>query len=93
MAQYEKIDSKSYLEDRADASYLQSIEDLLGAIDMHSPVHVETLTHQLEAAHCKQDNISSFVVVPGYGSRKRVAETIANLPEQLAAPNVLHLTF
>jgi len=31
------------------------------------------------------ESISSFVVVPGFGSRKRVADTLGNLPELLAA--------
>ena len=33
----------------------------------------------------EQEAISSFIVVPGFGSRKRVADTLGNLPEQLAA--------
>jgi hypothetical protein len=33
----------------------------------------------------EQESISSFMVVPGFGSRKRVADTLGNLPERLAA--------
>jgi len=33
----------------------------------------------------EQESISGFIVVPGLGSRKRVADTLGNLPEQLAA--------
>ena len=33
----------------------------------------------------EQESISSFIVVPGFGSRKRVVDTRGNLPEQLAA--------
>jgi len=33
----------------------------------------------------EEESISSFIVVPGFGSRKRVADTLGNLPEQLAA--------
>jgi len=31
------------------------------------------------------ESISSFIVVPGFGSRQRVAHTLGNLPERLAA--------
>jgi hypothetical protein len=33
----------------------------------------------------EQESISSFLVVPGFGSRKRVADTLGNLPERLAS--------
>jgi hypothetical protein len=33
----------------------------------------------------ERESISSFIVAPGFGSRKRVADTLGNLPEQLAA--------
>lgn len=70
---------------RADASYLQAIDDRLQVIDMDSPIPVETLEGQLKPAILEQESISSFIVVPGFGSRKRVADTLGNLPEQLAA--------
>jgi hypothetical protein len=28
--------------------------------------------------------VGSFIVLPGFGSRKRMADTLGNLPEQLA---------
>jgi hypothetical protein len=28
--------------------------------------------------------VSSFIVLPGFGSRKRVADTLGNIPEQIA---------
>jgi Na+:H+ antiporter len=70
---------------RADEGYLQSIEALLAIIDTHQPVSIELLTDQLKPAMLEHESISSFIVVPGFGSRKRVADTLGNLPEQLAA--------
>jgi len=70
---------------RADKSYLQAIEVLLVALNSDHPVSVETLTDQLKPAMLEQESISSFFVVPGFGSRKRVTDTLGNLPEQLAA--------
>src|SRR5215213_6550826 len=70
---------------RADPSYLQSIQTLLPAIHADYPVEVETLNDQFKPAMLAQESLSSFIVVPGFGSRKRVADTLGNLPEQLAA--------
>lgn len=70
---------------RAHSSYLQSVEDLLRLIDTDHPIQLETLKDQLKPALLEQESISSFLVVPGFGSRKRVADTLGNLPEQLAA--------
>lgn len=70
---------------RADASYLQSIEALRVAMEIDYPVTVEPLKDQLKPAALEQESVSSFLVVPGFGSRKRVANTLGNLPEQLAA--------
>ena len=70
---------------RADASYLQSIEALRVAMETDYPVSVEPLKDQLKPAALEQESVSSFIVVPGFGSRKRVADTLGNLPEQLAA--------
>ena len=70
---------------RAHSSYMQSIEALQGAIDTDHPLEKELLRDQLKPAVLEEENISSFIVVPGFGSRKRVADTLGNLPEQLAA--------
>lgn len=70
---------------RAHSSYLQSIEALLARIDHDHPIEVEELKDQLKPAMLEQESISSFMVVPGFGSRKRVADTLGNLPERLAA--------
>jgi Kef-type K+ transport system membrane component KefB/nucleotide-binding universal stress UspA family protein len=69
---------------RADASYIQSIQSLLPLIDRDHPVEVETLKGQLRPALLEEESISSFIVVPEFGSRKRVADMLGVLPEQLA---------
>lgn len=70
---------------RADPSYQQSIDSLLVTHQTDHPIQVETLKDQLKPSSLDQESISSFIVVPGFGSRKRVADTLGNLPEQLAA--------
>ena len=70
---------------RSDASYLKSVQDLLPTISDDYPVTVEVLKNQLNPAALEQESISSFIVVPGFGSRKRVADTLGNLPERLAS--------
>ena len=70
---------------RAHESYLQAIAALLAALNSDHPVITETLTNQLKPAILEQESISSFIIVPGFGSRKRVADTLGNIPEQLAA--------
>lgn len=70
---------------RADSSYLKSIDDLLHVIDTDYPIQVETLGGPFKAGSLEHESISTFIVVPGFGSRKRVADTLGNLPEQLAA--------
>jgi len=69
----------------ADTSYQRSLDDLLPAIDTDHPVSVGTLKAPFKPALLDEESISSFIVVPGFGSRKRVADTLGNLPEQLAA--------
>ncbi|MGE5464074.1 MAG: cation:proton antiporter [Syntrophothermus sp.] len=71
---------------RAHESYIKSIEALMAIYDTDHTVGVE----HLEQKHLKpeildQESLSSFVVVPGFGSRKRVADTLGALPEQFAA--------
>lgn len=69
---------------RADSSYMKSIHSLLPAIGGDHPIEVETFKGQFKPALLEQESISSFVVIPGFGSRKRVADTLGALPEQLA---------
>jgi Kef-type K+ transport system membrane component KefB/nucleotide-binding universal stress UspA family protein len=73
------------LEIHADVSYQRSIDDLLPAIDTDHPAAVEVLKAPFKPRMFEEESISSFIVVPGFGSRKRVADTLGNLPEQLAA--------
>ena len=73
------------LEIHADVSYQRSLDDLFLAIDTDQPVSVEPLKVPFKPVMLEEESISSFIVVPGFGSRKRVADTLGNLPEQLAA--------
>lgn len=70
---------------RADKSYLQSIRSLLGVIATDRAVQVDELSHNHRMMELDHESISSFIVVPGFGSRKRVADTLGDLPELLAA--------
>jgi Kef-type K+ transport system membrane component KefB len=70
---------------RADESYMQAIQALLAATETDHPIRVETLENHRQLVALDEESISSFVVVPGFGSRKRVADTLGSLPEQLAA--------
>lgn len=70
---------------RADSSYLQSVQSLLIRMDTDHPIALELLKDQLKPAVLEQESISCFMIVPGFGSRKRVADTLGNLPERLAA--------
>lgn len=70
---------------RADSSYMSSLHDLLRVMDSDHPVKVETLKNPFNPAMLEEESISSFIVVPGFGSEKRVADTLGNLPERLAA--------
>jgi len=69
----------------ADSRYLQTMEALMVAIDTDHPVAIEALKDQLKPNALEQESLSSFIVVPGFGSRKRVADTLGNLPERLTA--------
>jgi Kef-type K+ transport system membrane component KefB len=72
------------LEIRADKSYLKPIDALLAKLGPEQSVSIEILDHPLKPSLLEKESISSFVVIPGFGSRKRVADTLGNLPEQLA---------
>jgi hypothetical protein len=71
---------------RADESYSKSIQSIMATHNTDHTAAVEPLEQKhLKPAILDQESISSFIVVPGFGSRKRVADTLGNLPEQLAA--------
>jgi nucleotide-binding universal stress UspA family protein len=73
------------LEIHADASYQRSLTDLLASLETDHPISVEALQAPFKAVVLEEESVGSFIVVPGFGSRKRVADTLGNLPEQLAA--------
>lgn len=70
---------------RADKAYLQAMEALMVSVDSDHPADIEPLGDHFKPAMLEQESIRSFVVVPGFGSRKRVVDTLGNLPEQFAA--------
>jgi hypothetical protein len=71
---------------RADEGYSKSIQSIMSTHNADHTVALEPLEQKhLKPAVLDQESISSFIVVPGFGSRKRVADTLGNLPEELAA--------
>ncbi len=72
------------LEIIADNAYLQIAETLLLATESDHPVKIEALTDQLKPENLVRESTSSFIILPGFGSRKRVADTLGHIPEQLA---------
>jgi nucleotide-binding universal stress UspA family protein len=71
---------------RADKSYEQAVEALLAALESDHPVSLEIASaDSFKPSALDDEKVSCFIVVPGFGSRKRVADTLGNLPEQLAA--------
>ena len=72
------------LEIIADNAYLQIAETLLLAIESDHPVKIEALANQLKPENLVHESTSSFIILPGFGSRKRVADTLGHIPEQLA---------
>ncbi|MCE9647797.1 MAG: cation:proton antiporter [Chloroflexi bacterium] len=69
---------------RADKSYMQTLEALLAAAGTDHPVSLEVLKDQLNPEKLEHEAVSDFLVLPGFGSRKRVSDTLGNIPEQLA---------
>jgi hypothetical protein len=70
---------------RADESYQGGLQSVLSASKSNHPIEVEILNGRFNPAAHEHESLSSFLVVPGFGSRKRVADTLGNLPERLAA--------
>jgi hypothetical protein len=69
---------------RADKSYIQTFEALFAAIDSEQEYKLEVLKDQLKPEKLEHEAISDFIVLPGFGSRKRVQDTLGNIPEQIA---------
>ncbi|MCZ2123174.1 MAG: cation:proton antiporter [Anaerolineales bacterium] len=68
----------------AHKSYVQIIEALVAARETSQPVTIEALSNQTTPEKLEEESLSSFIVLPGFGSRKRVADTLGNIPEQIA---------
>lgn len=69
---------------RADKSYLQTFEALLAVIETDQQVEIEILNDQLKPEKLEYEAVSDFIVLPGFGSRKRVQDTLGKIPEQVA---------
>ena len=69
---------------RADSSYMQTFEALISVINSDHPIELEALKDYLKPEKLEHEAIGSFIVLPGFGSRKRVVDTLGNIPEQLA---------
>jgi hypothetical protein len=69
----------------ADASYRQSVEALLAIRGSDHPVATELLGDRSRSSALEGEGPGSFIVVPGFGSRKRVADTLGQIPEQIAS--------
>jgi len=69
---------------RADSSYLQTLEALMVVSRGDQHVTVEVLKDQLKPDKLEHEAVSDFIVLPGFGSRKRVHDTLGNIPEQIA---------
>lgn len=64
--------------------YVQTLEALVVACETNHPVEIEALNDQAHPEQLENESVSSFIVLPGFGSRKRVADTLGNIPEQIA---------
>jgi Kef-type K+ transport system membrane component KefB/nucleotide-binding universal stress UspA family protein len=69
---------------RADEEYLQMLEALIVSFRTDYPVEVQRLGDYLKPENLEHEAISSFVIIPGFGSRKRVADTLGHIPERFA---------
>ncbi len=69
---------------RADKSYVQNFEALFAAINPEQEYKLETLKDQLTPEKLEHEVVSDFIILPGFGSRKRVQDTLGNIPEQIA---------
>ncbi|MBI3168908.1 MAG: cation:proton antiporter [Chloroflexi bacterium] len=69
---------------RADKSYEQTFEALFVAISPEQDYRLEVLKDQLMPEKLEHEAVSDFIILPGFGSRKRVQDTLGNIPEQVA---------
>lgn len=68
----------------AHPQYVQVLEALVVACETDQSVKIETLTDQTQPEKLEYESVSTFIVLPGFGSRKRVVDTLGNIPEQIA---------
>lgn len=69
---------------RADKGYIQTFEALLATFETHGEIKLEVLNDQLMPEKLEHESVSDFIILPGFGSRKRVQDTLGNIPEQIA---------
>lgn len=69
---------------RADKSYLQIFEAFFSSIELEQEWKLEVLNDQLKPEKLEHEAVSDFIILPGFGSRKRVQDTLGNIPEQIA---------
>ena len=69
---------------RADKSYVQTLEALFVAISPEQEYKLEVLKDQLKPEKLEHEAVSDFIILPGFGSRKRVQDPLGNIPEQIA---------
>ena len=63
---------------------MQKVEALIVATGTDQPVEKIPLGDYLEPENLEHESTGSLIVLPGFGSRKRVADTLGRLPEQVA---------
>ncbi|MEN9562351.1 MAG: hypothetical protein RIR73_595 [Chloroflexota bacterium] len=69
---------------RADKGYVQTFEALFAALEPEQKWDLEAITNQLKPENLEHEAVSDFIILPGFGSRKRVQDTLGNIPEQIA---------
>jgi hypothetical protein len=63
---------------------MQTFESLLAVENSDHSIELEVLKDHLKDEKLEHEAVTSLIVLPGFGSRKRVADTLGNIPEQLA---------
>ena len=69
---------------RADTEYMQIFEALLAVADADHPIELEAIADHFKPGKLEREAVGGLIVLPGFGSRKRVADTLGNIPEQVA---------
>lgn len=69
---------------RSDEKDMQILEALVVAEKTDQSIELEPLNNQLKPRNLDMESVNDFIVLPGFGSRKRVADTLGNIPEEVA---------